>query len=84
MKNSLRIVAIRPLPPEDVYNMEVDDTHDFAVEGGIIVHNCYDSIRYGLMTRPWAPYVEPEKAPPDRWGRKQRREEAGARSWMAV
>lgn len=83
MKNSLRIVAIRPLPPEDVYNMEVDDTHDFAVEGGIIVHNCYDDVRYGLMTRPWTPYVEPERKRRDRWA-KVEREGAKADSWMAV
>lgn len=83
MKNSLRIVAIRPLPPEDVYNMEVDDTHDFAVEGGIIVHNCYDSIRYGLMTRPWTPYVEhPKKR--DVWAKDDKVEGGEGRSWMAV
>ena len=39
---------------EDVYNMEVKDTHNFAVNEGIIVHNCIDAVRYGLeadMTR---------------------------------
>jgi len=25
---------------EDVYNMEVENTHCFAVNGGYIVHNC--------------------------------------------
>jgi len=25
---------------EDVYNMEVEDTHNFSVNGGYIVHNC--------------------------------------------
>lgn len=25
----------------DVYNMEVEDTHDFIVNGGIVSHNCY-------------------------------------------
>lgn len=28
--------------------MEVDEVHNFAVNGGIIVHNCIDSARYGL------------------------------------
>ena len=37
---------------EDVYNMEVDRVHNFAIQGGIIVHNCYDSTRYFLMERP--------------------------------
>lgn len=44
-----------------VYNMEVDDTHDFAVEGGIIAHNCYDELRYVCMSNPIAP--RPRKAP---------------------
>lgn len=39
----------------DVYNMEVDDTHDFAVQGGVIVHNCLDDARYFCMMRPIAP-----------------------------
>lgn len=29
----------------DVYNMTVDKTHNFAVNGGLIVHNC-DALRY--------------------------------------
>lgn len=35
---------------EDVYNMEVEDNHNFAVNGGLIVHNCMDSIRYFVKT----------------------------------
>ena len=35
---------------EDVYNMEVEDNHNFAVNGGLIVHNCMDSIRYFVHT----------------------------------
>ena len=31
---------------EDVYNMEVDDHHNFSVNGGFIVHNCLDALRY--------------------------------------
>lgn len=81
MRDNLRIVSIRPLPPEDVYNMEVEDTHSFAVEGGIIVHNCYDGCRYGLMTRPWTPGVVKERPVRDRWNRDS--EGGGAESWMA-
>lgn len=33
-----------------VYNMEVDDHHNFSVNGGIIVHNCMDSVRYLCQT----------------------------------
>lgn len=35
---------------EDVYNMEVADNHNFAVNGGLIVHNCMDNIRYFVAT----------------------------------
>ena len=37
-------------PNEDVYNMEVIGTHNFAVNGGVIVHNCMDDIRYFVNT----------------------------------
>lgn len=30
--------------------MEVDGTHCFAVNGGLIVHNCMDDIRYFANT----------------------------------
>lgn len=45
-----RIKFIRRLPPEPVYNLEVEDTHCFAVNGGIIVHNCEDATRYLCKT----------------------------------
>lgn len=33
-----------------MYNMEVDDNHNFAVENGLIVHNCMDATRYFVKT----------------------------------
>ena len=36
---------------EDVYNMEVAGVHNFAVNGGIVVHNCMDCIRYFVQTK---------------------------------
>ena len=30
--------------------MEVEQYHNFAVNGGLIVHNCIDSARYALNT----------------------------------
>lgn len=30
--------------------MEVDEVHNFSVNGGIIVHNCMDSARYFVQT----------------------------------
>ncbi len=35
---------------EPVYNMEVEDNHNFAVNGGLIVHNCMDDMRYFVNT----------------------------------
>jgi hypothetical protein len=34
---------------EDVFNMEVDKYHNFAVNNGYIVHNCMDTLRYITM-----------------------------------
>lgn len=56
------VVAVTPSRVQDVYNLEVADTHCFAVNGGFIVHNCYDETRYMLMGRPWkARYVAEER-----------------------
>lgn len=33
-----------------VYNMEVEEYHNFSVNGGIIVHNCMDAARYFVKT----------------------------------
>ena len=41
-----KIKRIRKLPAEPVYNMEVEQHHNFAVNGGLIVHNCIDAARY--------------------------------------
>lgn len=46
----LKVKSIRPAGIEPVYNMEVDTHHNFSVEGGVIVHNCYDSSGYGLLS----------------------------------
>lgn len=44
----VRVKAVRRRPAEPVYNMEVERFHNFAVNGGLIVHNCIDSSRYAL------------------------------------
>lgn len=51
----MRVVAIEEAGIEDVFNMEVETTHDFAVNNGVIVHNCYDEQRYAFMEMPIAP-----------------------------
>lgn len=53
----MRVKSIRPAGRADVYNMEVAETHDFAVNGGVIVHNCYDECRYVCMKNPIAARV---------------------------
>ena len=47
------ITSIRNAGKQPVYNMEVDDHHNFSVNGGVIVHNCMDSIRYLANTIMW-------------------------------
>ena len=50
LKGTTRLVSILDFGVENVYNMEVEDTHCFAVScGDIIVHNCQDAARYALM-----------------------------------
>ena len=49
--SSVGIKSIRKIGRDDVYNMEVEDNHNFAVEGGLIVHNCMDSMRYFVKTK---------------------------------
>ena len=38
--------------------MEVDEAHNFAIQGGLIVHNC-EALRYGLMSRPSPKLIRP-------------------------
>lgn len=40
------IKTIKRAGKEPVYNMEVDGVHNFSVNGGIVVHNCVDALRY--------------------------------------
>lgn len=51
----MKIARIEEVGKADVYNMEVETTHDFAVNNGVIVHNCYDEQRYAFMDYPIAP-----------------------------
>jgi hypothetical protein len=43
---STQIKSITKLEREEVYNLEVEDTHCFSVNGGIIVHNSIDAFKY--------------------------------------
>lgn len=46
-----KIKSIEPIGQENVYNMEVEDHHNYSVNGGLIIHNC-DAIRYFIAARP--------------------------------
>ena len=48
--NLVSVKKVEREPNEDVYNMEVMGTHNFAVNGGVIVHNCMDDVRYFVNT----------------------------------
>ena len=50
MGKTVKIKAVRKLDErQPVFNMEVEETHNFITKNGIILHNCYDSLRYGLI-----------------------------------
>lgn len=42
----VKIKKIKKIGCEPVYNMEVKKYHNFAINGGLIVHNCLDALRY--------------------------------------
>ena len=51
----MRVLSVERAGKADVFNMEVEDTHDFVVQGGVISHNCADETRYLCMARPIKP-----------------------------
>lgn len=59
----MKVTRIEASGTADVYNMEVEETHDFAVANGVIVHNCYDAWRYACQRYAITSPLEPEKKP---------------------
>ena len=53
----MKVKSITYAGKADVFNMEVEDTHDFVIQGGVISHNCADEARYFLMSRPIKPRI---------------------------
>ena len=47
---SVRVLSVEKWGTEDVYDLSVFPYHNFAVEGGLIVHNCMDACRYLIKT----------------------------------
>ena len=60
----VKVKSIKPAGKADVYNMEVETTHSFVVQNGVVAHNCYDETRYFFMSRPLAPRPIVEKKKP--------------------
>ena len=59
---TVKIKAIKKLAhKENVYNLEVKDHHNFAVNGGFIVHNCLDALRYACESEILAAEVKAGK-----------------------
>ena len=59
----MKVKSITYAGKADVFNMEVEDTHSFVIQGGVISHNCADEVRYMCMSRPVAPIVPQERKP---------------------
>ena len=59
----MKVKSVSYAGKADVFNMEVEDTHDFVIQGGVISHNCADAVRYFCMSRPIKPRmaVKPDK-----------------------
>lgn len=58
----MKVKAVRRAGRADVYNMEVEETHDFVIQGGVISHNCADEWRYFCMSRPVKPLLPAQPA----------------------
>lgn len=52
----MKVVSVKSVGRSPVYNMTVDETHDFVINGGVISHNC-DDVRYFCMMNPIAPRI---------------------------
>lgn len=48
----MKVKSITREGKADVFNMEVEETHNFVIQGKVISHNCADAIRYVMMARP--------------------------------
>lgn len=71
VENSVVLSCRREPRTADVYNLTVDEVHEYFANG-FLVHNCVDAIGYGCMSRPYKP-EKPKKPDPyeyDQWADK--------------
>ena len=59
----MKIKSVERCGKADVFNLEVEDTHDFVIQGGAVAHNCADAARYMCMARPIKPRMKAERDP---------------------
>lgn len=71
------------LEPADVYNLTVDEVHEYFANG-FLVHNCIDAIGYGCMSRPWKPTTPKKQGKRDGWKFDYNNESNSRRSFMGV
>lgn len=45
--STVGVKSIKRVGTADVYNLDVEDTHNF-IANGIVIHNCIDATRYSL------------------------------------
>ena len=77
---SCRIIEKPTYSLATVYNFTVEEEHEYFASG-ILVHNCGDSCRYGLMTRPpEALKPETNQAPTGPWWETKKRPAKQARN----
>jgi hypothetical protein len=53
-KQRLVQIAVETQDQEQVYDLMIDDCHEYFANG-ILVHNCIDSIRYYFQTNTFSP-----------------------------
>jgi hypothetical protein len=44
-----KVCRVQSASKSDVYCLTVPETEAFAVESGVVVHNCMDALRYAVM-----------------------------------
>jgi len=44
-----KVCRVQSASKSDVYCLTVPETEAFAVESGVVVHNCMDALRYGIL-----------------------------------
>lgn len=59
----MRVLSVEPAGTADVFNMEVERTHDYVIQSGVVAHNCADEIRYMCMRSPITPPIIMHKPP---------------------